>query len=174
MTTAIIGATSETRLAYVVTGIDEVDEISRAGLEGLSQVLRHRTAVEAGEPQGGQPGARRSQPLSAAVLADPQNHPDLAAGVSERIGAYLRKGGMILFDTGDAGAMIPGQPGPGPGERRLRQLLAGLNLPPLVPVPEDHILTRSFYLLQDFPGRWAGGTAWVDQADASSMTASPR
>ena len=63
---------------------------------------------------------------------------------------------MILFDTGDAEVMIPGQPGPGPGERRLRQLLAGLNLPLLEPVPEDHTLTRSFYLLQDFPGRWTG------------------
>ncbi len=42
-------------------------------------------------------------------------------------------------------------------------LLAGLNLPPLQPVPEDHTLTRSFYLLQDFPGRWTGRTVWVDQ-----------
>src|SRR5919106_1501035 len=49
---SIIGATSETRLAYVVTGIDEVDDLSRAGLDGLSQVLRHRTAVEAGGPRG--------------------------------------------------------------------------------------------------------------------------
>jgi hypothetical protein len=164
---AIVDATSETRLAYVVTGIDEVDELSRAGLEGLSQVLRHRTAVEAGEPQGVNLALDDLNLYPLLYWPIPQNHPDLAAGVRERVGAYLRKGGMILFDTGDAGATIPGQPGPGPGERRLRQLLAGLNLPPLVPVPEDHTLTRSFYLLQDFPGRWTGQTTWVDQADAS-------
>jgi hypothetical protein len=63
--------------------------------------------------------------------------------------------------------MIPGQAGPGPGERRLQQLLTGLNLPMLEPVPEDHTLTRSFYLLQDFPGRWTGHTVWVDHAEPS-------
>jgi hypothetical protein len=163
---AIIGATSETRLAYVVTGLDEVDERSRAGLDGLSLVLRHRTAVEAGEPQGVNLALNDLNLYPLLYWPVPGDHPDLAAGVRERIDAYLRQGGMILFDTGDAAGMIPGQAGPGPGERRLRQLLAGLNLPPLQPVPEDHTLTRSFYLLQDFPGRWTGRTLWVDQADS--------
>ena len=30
-------------------------------------------------------------------------------------------------------------------------------MPALVPVPADHVLTKAFYLLQDFPGRCAGG-----------------
>jgi len=164
---AIIGATSETRLAYVVTGLDETDERSRAGLEGLSLVLRHRTAVEAGEPRGVNLALDDLNLYPLLYWPVPPDHPDLAAGVQERIDAYLRQGGMILFDTGDAAGLIPGQPGPGPGERRLSQLLAGLNLPPLLPVPEDHTLTRSFYLLQDFPGRWTGQTVWVDQADSA-------
>jgi Domain of unknown function (DUF4159) len=163
----IIGVTSETRLAYVVTGLDEVDELSRAGLDGLSQVLRHRTAVEAGEPRGVNLAADDLNLYPLLYWPVPNEHPNLPSGVRERIGAYLRQGGMILFDTGDAAAMIPGQAGPGPGERRLRQLLAGISLPPLQPVPEDHTLTRSFYLLQEFPGRWTGQTTWVDQADAS-------
>ncbi len=37
----------------------------------------------------------------------------------------------------------------------------------LEPVPEDHTLTRSFYLLQEFPGRWTGQTVWVDHAEPS-------
>ena len=69
---AIIAATAETRLAYVLTGLDEVDELSRAGLEGLSLVLNRRTAVEAGEPLGGRSRGRRPEPLSAALLADPE------------------------------------------------------------------------------------------------------
>ncbi len=162
---AIIEATSETRLAYVLTGLDDVDELSREGLDGLSMVLRNRTAVEAGEPQGVNLSLDDLNLYPLLYWPVPGNHPDLADGVKERIGAYLRQGGMILFDTGDAGVMITGQAGPGPGERRLRQLLSGLNLPPLQPVPEDHTLTRSFYLLQDFPGRWTGQTLWVDQAD---------
>ena len=38
-------------------------------------------------------------------------------------------------------------------------------LPPLVPVPPDHVLTKAFYLLQEFPGRWDGGTLWIQQPD---------
>jgi hypothetical protein len=32
-------------------------------------------------------------------------------------------------------------------------------------VPPDHVLTKSFYLMQEFPGRWAGGTLWVEPVD---------
>ena len=71
---------------------------------------------------------------------------------------------MILFDTRDAAGLLPGQDGGGPGEARLAELLHDIDLPPLIPVPADHVLTRSFYLLQDFPGRWAGQPLWVDQA----------
>src|SRR6185503_7630390 len=36
----------DVRLAYIVTGDKDVDDISKAGLEGLSEVLRNRTSVE--------------------------------------------------------------------------------------------------------------------------------
>jgi hypothetical protein len=28
-------------------------------------------------------------------------------------------------------------------------------------VPPDHVLTKAFYLMQDFPGRYAGAALWV-------------
>ena len=40
----------KTRLAYVVTGDDKLDETTMAGLRGLSDILRRRTAVEPGKP----------------------------------------------------------------------------------------------------------------------------
>jgi hypothetical protein len=163
----VVAATSETRLAYVVTGLAEVDEVSEAGLQGLSLVLNRRTAVEAGEPRAVDLAADDLNLFPLLYWPIPSDHPDLGSGVRERLDAYLRQGGMILFDTGDASFLIPGQAGPGPGERRLQQLLAGLNLPMLEPVPEDHTLTRSFYLLQEFPGRWTGHTVWVDDAEPS-------
>ena len=43
-------ATSKTRLAYVVTGDHKLDETTMAGLRGLSDILRRRTAVEPGNP----------------------------------------------------------------------------------------------------------------------------
>jgi hypothetical protein len=31
-------------------------------------------------------------------------------------------------------------------------------------VPEDHVLTRTFYLMQDFPGRHVSRSVWVEAA----------
>src|SRR5690606_28300264 len=44
----------------------------------------------------------------------------------------------------------------------LRRVLGALDVPRLEPVPEDHVLTKSFYLLRSFPGRWEGGQLWVE------------
>ncbi len=63
-------ATIETRLAYIATGDADVDSISKAGLQGLSVFLAQRTALEAGEPVGPRPGARRARVLPADLLAD--------------------------------------------------------------------------------------------------------
>jgi len=43
-----------------------------------------------------------------------------------------------------------------------------LDIPRLTEVPSDHVLTKSFYLLQVFPGRWANGPVYVQAAQASS------
>ena len=32
-------------------------------------------------------------------------------------------------------------------------------------MPPDHVLTKAFYLMQDFPGRFAGGTLWVGETE---------
>ena len=40
------------RLAYIVTGDKDVDDTSKAGLEGLSDILRNRTSVEPADPIG--------------------------------------------------------------------------------------------------------------------------
>ena len=44
----------------------------------------------------------------------------------------------------------------------MSRLIGKLDLPPLEPVPEDHVLTKSFYLMRTFPGRWDGGVMWVE------------
>ncbi|CAN0437105.1 unnamed protein product [Laminaria digitata] len=79
-----------------------------------------------------------------------------------KLNTYLRTGGMIVFDTRDAD--IAGFGAATPEGRKLQQLAAPLDIPPLEPVPEDHVLTRTFYLLQDFPGRYVGREVWVEAA----------
>ncbi|MEZ5716876.1 MAG: DUF4159 domain-containing protein, partial [Paracoccaceae bacterium] len=79
---------------------------------------------------------------------------------------YLHSGGMILFDTRDAD--LAGFGASTPEGKRLQALAAPLDIPPLEPIPKDHVLTRAFYLLQDFPGRYAGPPIWVEAAPADA------
>jgi hypothetical protein len=65
-------------------------------------------------------------------------------------------GGVILFDTRDPDGAV--------SIAALRRLADRLRLPPLIPAPADHVLSRAYYLLRDYPGRWAGGTVWVERA----------
>lgn len=154
----------QTRLAYVETGVSDLDAHSEAGLSGLAQVIEQRTAIEAGEPM---PVNLAEDDLALYPLlywpVAPET-PRLGDAAKRNLATYLRDGGLVLIDTRDAGALLPGATGVGPGGARLREVLAGLDLPPLEPIPDDHVLTRSFYLLQDFPGRYDGQTVWVEPA----------
>ncbi len=81
-----------------------------------------------------------------------------------RVDAYMKQGGTMLFDTRDA---VLAPPGPGgearsPGMLELRAILSSLDIPELEPVPRDHVLTKTFFLLRDFPGRFTSGQLWVE------------
>ena len=88
--------------------------------------------------------------------------PDLSDAAIRRLNAYLRTGGMILFDTRDAGLASSN----GPNQRKLRDLAGVLDIPALETVPQDHVLTRAFYLLQGFPGRHRSPNVWIEAAPA--------
>jgi hypothetical protein len=89
-----------------------------------------------------------------------------------RIADFMRNGGTILFDTRDLtlGAVA----GPdSAGQQTLRRLTAGLDFPPLEQVPADHVLTKTFYILRDFPGRWTGGKLWVEAIPPAPKNGAP-
>ena len=156
-------ATLETRLAYVETGIPAIDRVSRDGLRGLSEVLRRRTAIEPAEPIG--VNVERDEIAFFPLLYWPvaPTQPMLSDKALAKLQSYLRTGGTILFDTREQGEVNidPASPG-GASTIRLRYLLQGLDIPPLIPVPQDHVLTKAFYLISQYPGRWTGGTVWVE------------
>jgi hypothetical protein len=157
-----IEATSELRLAYVKTGDNEADTTSRAGLVGLGNILSRRTAVETGDPM--EVDVEADELIFFPLIYWPITtiqHP-LSAQAAERVNRYLATGGTILFDTRDEGG---GGGGGTDMTERLQTLLAGVKVPPLVQVPPDHVLTKSFYLMQDFPGRWVGGPVWVEPVE---------
>ena len=161
-----MAATLDTRLAYVLTGDGEIDAMSRAGLFGLSDVLQRRTSVEPAEPLA--VNVERDELVFFPLLYWPisASQPALTDQALARLSNYLRTGGTIVFDSRDAGRATPalarrlGAAG-GAGDR-LRRLLSRLDIPPLVPVPHNHVLTKAFYLMQTFPGRYADGRVWVE------------
>lgn len=162
----VLAAIETTHLGYVRTGVPQVDATSRAGLFGLSQMLLRRTSVDVGDPVGVDLEADELSfyPLLYWPVTAGQRTPSPEA--IDKLNKYLAVGGMILFDTADQNLAGLGSGGIGPGAQRLIELTQGLDVPRLTPVPPDHVLTKAFYLLRDFPGRWIGGGIWVESPRA--------
>jgi hypothetical protein len=163
----------EVVLGHVRTGNAQVDDTALAGLRGLSNVLYYRTSIE--------PAAPATVDLETDELAFypflywpiTPDQPIPSRDAYGKLNAYLRSGGMILFDTRDADVARFGTASP--EGRMLQRLAAGLDIPPLDPLPDDHVLTRTFYLLQDFPGRYMARDVWVEAvpADAERIEGMP-
>jgi hypothetical protein len=85
----------------------------------------------------------------------------------------MKEGGTVLFDTRDQFATsLDGSASP--ATMRLREILANLNVPALEPVPEDHVLTKAFFILPEFPGRFNGSPLWVEASlEASNVENRP-
>lgn len=159
-----------THLAYVKTGEAGVDEISRQGLQGLTQFLTFRTALEPGEPEAVDIKSDELSvfPLIYWPVSASAPMPDAAA--INRIGAYMRAGGTVLFDTQDQSSHAFGDNAVTPNGERLREILSDLDIPALEPVPRGHVLTRSFYLMNQFPGRYADSPLWVESGQGTNKT----
>lgn len=163
--TDAIAATSRVTFGFVLTGDAGTDQTSRAGLSGLGRVLTARTAVEPGEPVA--VDIEKDEIAFYPILYWPvlDTAKRLSTKTLGKIDAYMKQGGMIIFDTRDYGQGMPigfarrrGES----AETPLQRLIGNLDIPRLEAVPQDHVLTKSFYLLRTFPGRWDGGQLWVE------------
>ena len=146
--------TLNVRIAYVKTGIRAVDNTSRTGLSGLAFIANSRTAAEMGEPVAIDPGTQELAYFPLIYWPVTENTPVIRPDTAAKLNAYMKSGGTIFFDTRDQG-------GANFGTERLEEIARHLNVPMLRAVPSDHVLTRTYYLLREFPGRWAGGRLWV-------------
>ena len=161
-----------TRLAYIVTGDAQVDEVSRSGLAGLSDYVNQRTAANLAIPAAVMPGQDDLSfyPLLYWPITGDAGAP--AATAVAALNAYMANGGIIVIDTSGGGGSGEGfNPGAGAA---LERVAHGLAVPPLAPLTSAHVLAHAFYLLQDFPGRFAGDTVWVQRdQDRSNDSVSP-
>jgi hypothetical protein len=151
------------RLAYVITGDPEVDAMSRAGLKGLTRVLTERTAVEPDEPMAVDIESDEIAFFPLLYWPVTVKQSQLSGHALDKVDTFMRNGGTILFDTRDQDTALPvATERSASGSQILRRMLAGLDIPPLQPLTQEHVLSRAFYLLREYPGRWASGRVWVE------------
>ena len=161
----ITEAATGLHLAFIETGDSRRDELSRVAMEGLKEQLDGRTTIEpvgVHQVSADSPGLEMYPFLYWPVRRDA---PALTPAERLNINAYMAAGGTVVFDTGDEGDRVlrAGEPHPG-----LKRISEGLDIPRLTEVPSDHVLTKSFYLLQVFPGRWANGPVYVQAGEAGT------
>ena len=144
-----------TTLAYVRTGDASVDASSDAGLKALAQVLMARTSIDHADAQGVnlQTDDLAFYPLLYWPVTNGQPAP--GGAVAAKVNAYLATGGMILFDT---------QHGDSNDAAALKRITDGISIPALERIPDGHTLSKSFYLLKSFPGRYTDSPLWIEAA----------
>ncbi|MBB5534263.1 DUF4159 domain-containing protein [Rhizobium giardinii] len=167
----ILARLDKTHLAYVITGEAEVDRLSERGLTGLTEFLTYRTTLEPGPPVGLDIASDELSFYSLIYWPISANAPMPSPQAVSRIDAYMRAGGTVLFDTRDQFSSLgTGSGSTSPNSERLQAILGDLDIPPLEPVPTDNVLTKSFYLLSNFPGRYNGSPLWIEaQPDNGSQ-----
>ncbi|MCJ8311263.1 MAG: DUF4159 domain-containing protein, partial [Hyphomicrobiales bacterium] len=163
-----------TRLAYIITGDAQTDLLSKKGLTGLTNFIASRTSLEPGEPVGVDISQDELAfyPLLYWPISTSAPLPSPEAMV--RVDAFMKSGGSVLFDTRDQLTGGFGNRRVSPETLRLREILASLDIPPLEPVPDDHVLTRTFYLLNVFPGRYVEGQLWVETSETDEDATAER
>ena len=161
----------ETRLGYIATGDAQVDGVSRAGLEGLSEYVNRRTAATLFEPDAVEPGKTDLSFYPLLYWPITPDAPVLDSAQAAALNDYMSRGGIILIDTRDSGSGAGFAPG---SDVALQRVAQGLVIPPLAPLTTEHVLARAFYLLQDFPGRYTGAPVWVQRdQDRTNDSVSP-
>jgi hypothetical protein len=145
------------RFAYVKTGDSQIDNTSRAGLIGLAFIANRRTAAEMGSPVAIDPATSELSYYPMIYWPITEGAAVIDPATAARLNRYIKGGGTIFFDTRDAS-------GSGIGADRLEEIARHLDVPPMTAISSDHVLTKAYYLLREFPGRWSGGRLWVQKS----------
>ncbi len=160
-----------TRLGYIVTGDGQVDATSRSGLAGLSEYVNRRTAAALAQPDPVTPGQTDLSLYPLLYWPIVADATPLSDEQTRALNTYMNRGGIMLIDTRNGGTGAGFAPGTTGALRRLTQ---GLTIPALTPLTTDHVLSHSFYLLNDFPGRFTGDPVWAQQEqDRANDSVSP-
>ena len=157
-------------LGYIETENIEINEISKIGLLSLSKVLEQRTSILLNHPKkiNLEKDSIEFFPLIYWPIHENSKTVTISENVLLKIRNYIENGGLLIFDTRDAKPSDVIINEITIEQKILKQILRPLDLPALIPIPADHVLKRSFYLLNELPGRWKGENVWVEATAENS------
>jgi Domain of unknown function (DUF4159) len=153
------------RLSYLQTQDAKTNEQARVGLLGLARELQKRTNVEPHSIIEINPDKDdlAKQPIIYWLL--PPNPAPLSENAKLKLNNFMRHGGILFIDTR----------GKGMDKKRAQALLQnslnGMVIPPLEKVPLNHVLGKSFYLLNNFSGFYQNSNLWVESSASSNQSA---
>ena len=150
-------------IGFIRSANTAVNAQTRAGLEELQKSLTRRTSAEPDGVVALDPARDTLSFFPFIYWPVDAGDKTLSEEALRNIQDYLDQGGTILFDTRESGSLSDFSKG-GPNAQALARVTQGLNIPALAPIAEDHVLGKSFYLLDSFPGRYSGGTIWIESA----------
>ena len=158
------------RMAYIITHESKNDEITKNGLNELKTALNNRTSVRASSLIGIDPLIL--EPIRNDIALYPiiywrlgDNPMPLNIAAQQALNQYMRNGGLLFVDTRGAGL------NPNQARTNTQIALRGLVIPPLAQVGQDHVLSKSFYLLAGFPGRYGNAKLWAQNSASIETSA---
>lgn len=155
-----IQASLKFRLAYIGTGFPSIDRVTEAGLLGLSRVLYRRSSIEPEYPHRLSPETDSLELYPLIYFAVPDDPTPFSKKAVAKLNQYLASGGALIIDT------RTGRNPNAPKAKDWQKILEALNIPPLSTVPKTHVLTKSYYLLSSFVGRYGASKLWIDSSAA--------
>jgi hypothetical protein len=168
-------AALQTTLAYIPGPDAAANRITADGLATISAEVSTHTSASLAAPEAVSPGTDdlAFYPLIYWLITPDTAAPSPAGCAA--LTAYMAHGGLLVIDQqgGDLGAPGAGAGfAPGAGAA-LARATACLALPPLEPLTTTSVLAHSFFIIRDFPGRFAGAPVLIaDPAarDADGVT----
>ncbi|EUK18205.1 DUF4159 domain-containing protein [Commensalibacter papalotli (ex Servin-Garciduenas et al. 2014)] len=165
-------AALHTRLAYIHTSDPTINAASKQGLEGLSKFINERTSLQLASPQEVDPSKDNLAfypiiywPITADIQPNPQRN--------DALNDYIAHGGLLVLDTQghDSNSSIePSHADQFAGEasgtsQALKIATEGLKIPALSRLSDKDLLSRTFYILHEFPGRYNAMPVWIAQSN---------
>ena len=147
-------------LAYIKTGNARTDEMSEAAMQGLVNALTKRTTIEPGGVRGVNPETDNLVYYPFLYWPIDRDTPPLSDKEVTALNGFMASGGTLVLDTQDSGDQFLRDGAAHPGLKRVTEKL---DIPALKELPEDHVINKTFYLINVYPGRWANGKVWVDK-----------